>query len=235
MKSIIYCRVSTEYQKESGLGIEGQLDKCNKFAESKSLEVVETFVDDGKTATNLNRDGFKAAMDYLKENPDTILIIYKLDRLTRSVRDLNTILKQKEEIGFEISSVVDSFDTSTPSGRLALNMMISIAQWEVEEISERTKRALEQKKNKKEKLGGTHQPFGYYVIEMEGVKRLVPDKKQQTTLQLIFDLRNDGWKVPAICKELKRRKRKNISGSTDWKTGQIYNLLRNAKDRIEIC
>jgi DNA invertase Pin-like site-specific DNA recombinase len=93
-----------------------------------------------------------------------MLVVLKLDRITRSVKDLGEILEKIEHENWSLSAVEESFDTSTASGRLALNVLMAVSQWEREAIGERTVTALEQKRKQGEKTGGSR-PYGWDVVE----------------------------------------------------------------------
>ena len=224
-KAIIYCRVSTEEQAKEGISLDLQKTRCGAYCISQGYDVADVIVDDGYSGKDLKRPGLKRVLQKLEKKTVTIAVFFKLDRLTRNIQDLGLILDKMGECGFELASVLDSMDTSTATGRLQLNIMISLAQWERETIAERTKAALDYKKEKREKTGGKR-PFGYDVASRQGGKKqLTPNRKEQNTINEICKLRNDGLSLPAITKELKRQKRKNASGNTNWNCMSIKRVL----------
>ena len=108
---------------------------------------------------------------------------------------------------------------------MVLNVLMSVSQWEREKAVERTRAALEQKRKKKEKTGG-NRPYGHDVVEVDGKKKLVENKHEQKTIGLIREIREVGYTLEAIRKELRRRKIKTAKGSTDWKPWTISYLCK---------
>jgi len=145
MRVVGYVRVSTEEQAKSGLGIEAQIEKIRSYCKLYDLDLVDIVVDEGYSGKSLNRPGLQRV---LKKPEDSIadgIVVAKLDRLTRSVADMGYLLNRFFQ-DKQLFSVSENVDTRTASGRLVLNVLISVAQWEREAIIERTKDALRAKK-----------------------------------------------------------------------------------------
>jgi DNA invertase Pin-like site-specific DNA recombinase len=134
----------------------------------------------------------------LRKGQATAILVTKLDRLTRSVKDLSILLERYFAKRYALMSVADQVDTSTAAGRLVVNVLMSVAQWEREAIGERTRDALHHKKTRGEKLGGDV-PYGYQVAP-NGT--LHPDPHEQAMLALIRQWRGDGLSLRAITTEL---------------------------------
>ena len=146
------------------------------------LTLVKMVVDAGVSAKTLQRPGLQRALGMLRGGQANALLVCKLDRLTRSVKDLGTLVEayfSSDKIS--LLSVADSIDARTAAGRLVLNVFGSVAQWEREAIGERTAEALAHKKTKGEKTGGDV-PYGYRLAEDS--KTLVPDDAEQKLLRL---------------------------------------------------
>lgn len=135
-----YARVSTEDQAEHGVSLAAQTERFRAYAVAHELELVgiESDALSGKTT---ERPGLRRALARLGAGADGLLVA-KLDRLTRSVKDLGYLLEEYFAGRFVLLSVADSIDTRSAGGRLVLNIMASVAQWEREAISERTKSSL---------------------------------------------------------------------------------------------
>lgn len=101
-------------------------------------DLIETIVDGGESAKSLNRPGMQKLLDMINRGMIDTVIIYKLDRLTRSVKDLGELLELFERKNVSLVSVEESLVTSSAAGRLVINIMISVSQWEREVIGERT-------------------------------------------------------------------------------------------------
>lgn len=181
MKTVGYIRVSTEEQADSGLSLKHQRSKIVAYAHAADLELLEIFEDAGKSAKDLKRPGIQAALREVGEGRARALVVLKLDRLTRSVKDLGHLVEFFDKTKAVLISVHDSINTSTAGGRLVLNVLGSIAQWEREAIGERTAAALAVKVAQGEKIGGTV-PYGFDVDE---TGKLLPNPKEQEALALI--------------------------------------------------
>lgn len=152
MKVVAYVRVSTEEQASHGVSLAAQEAKLRSYCELYDHELVEVIVDAGLSAKTLNRPGLQQALGMLKTDAAQGLLVMKLDRLTRSVRDLGELLDTYFQKSALIS-IQEQCDTSSAAGRLVLNVMTSVAQWERETTSERTKTALAYKKSQGVVLG----------------------------------------------------------------------------------
>ena len=122
MNAIIYCRVSTQEQAETGFSLEAQEETCSNYAKNKGYAVLKTFVERGESAKTLNRTELKNLIQYAKINHEKIdtLIIYKIDRLSRNQRDTANFLYDFRYIfNIRIESVTENIDDS-PVGQYLL-------------------------------------------------------------------------------------------------------------------
>jgi site-specific DNA recombinase len=115
---------------------------------------VEVVVDAGISAKSLERPGLARALRMLENGEASGILVTKLDRLTRSVKDLGHLIERYFGARFALLSVTDSIDTRSAGGRLVLNVLASVSQWERELASERTSEALQHLKAQGRKLGG---------------------------------------------------------------------------------
>jgi len=137
-----YIRVSTARQADEGVSLDAQRRKLDLYAELHGLDLVAVEVDAGVSAKTLNRPALQAALARLSAGEAEGLIVAKLDRLTRSVKDLGELVETYFADRYSLLSVADSIDTTTAGGRLVLNVLASVSQWEREAIGERTAEAL---------------------------------------------------------------------------------------------
>lgn len=156
-KVIGYIRVSTDIQVEEGYSLEAQRQDIERYCQLYGLELINIISDEGVSAGTLEREGLQKALIMLKTGVAEGLIVAKLDRFTRNVKDLGYLLEEYFT-KYALMSVSDKIDTSTASGRLVLNIIVSVAQWEREAISERVKKGMEIKRDKGERIGGI--PYG---------------------------------------------------------------------------
>ena len=193
MRAVGYIRVSTEEQVKDGVSLDNQRRRIEAFCVAKEWELTHIYVDEGKTGSNLNRDGINELIADCKSGEYDVVVIYKLDRLTRSVKDLGSLIEIFEKSGVAFSSVSDNFDTTTANGKLVLNILGSVAQWERDIIAERTKDALAHKKDQREIYSPV--PHGFDLSESG---ELIENEPELTTIKRIKRLRTEGfsyWKI----------------------------------------
>jgi DNA invertase Pin-like site-specific DNA recombinase len=195
VKTVAYIRVSTDKQADHGVSLDAQRDKILTYANLYDLDLIDIVVDAGASAKSLEREGLQHALAMLHNGDASALLVTKLDRLTRRVRDLAALIEDFFQDGvFTLLSVCDNIDTRTASGRLVLNVLMSVAQWEREIISERTKESLSFKKVKGESLG--RPTYGYVAIE--GSTNYAEQLEEQRLIQTIRALRTQGMSQRAI-------------------------------------
>lgn len=148
--------------------------------------------------------------------------IHALNRLTRSVRDLCDLVVFLKRYHVELVSLTESLDTSTPSGMLLVNILGSIAQWEREIISARTRAALERKREHGQVYGPV--PLGF----RRNGSRLLPDAKRLAVVEEIFTLRKAGKTLQAIADHLMARHILAPRGGKTWGPQTVRLILRNA-------
>jgi len=217
MKAIGYVRVSTDEQAKSGLGLEAQIAKIKAYAELFDIELTEIIMDEGISGKTLERDGLQKAIKMLKEKRVEGMVIAKLDRLTRNVADLGTLVSTVFDKA-ELYSVSEQINTKNAAGRLVLNVLVSVAQWERETICERTKDALQAKKARGEKTGG-NVPFGYE--EVNG--KLIRNEEEQAIINEIKKLKESGLSLRKIAEELNGRGIATKNGKA-WTATQIQRI-----------
>jgi DNA invertase Pin-like site-specific DNA recombinase len=163
-----YIRVSTDLQAEHGVSLDAQRAKLAAYALAMDLVLVGIEEDAGVSAKSLDRPGLQRALARLREGSADGILVVKLDRLTRSVRDLGELLDGYFGQRYALLSVGDNIDTRSAAGRLVLNVLCSVAQWEREAIGERVKDALAHLKAQGKELGAPrleHRPDHAATVE----------------------------------------------------------------------
>ena len=202
-RTIVYCRVSTDKQADRGVSLDVQQAKAKAYAELYDLDVVEVIVDAGVSAKTLARPGLERALALLKANKADALLVVKLDRLTRSVRDLGHLVERYFAPGkAALLSVGEQIDTRSAGGRLVLNVLASVSQWEREAIGERTSAALQHKAAQGEYIGGDA-PYGFRVAA-DG-QHLEAHAQEQALIAEARRLRKSGLSLRAVARELGTR------------------------------
>lgn len=146
-RALAYFRVSTDEQGADGHGMAAQRHAVNAYAVAHGLEVIETYQDVSSGKTLAKRPGLKAAIARLEDRSQNgsrplVLIVAKLDRLSRSMLDFATMIERSQRNGWSLVVVEPEIDLATPYGRAMANVIITFAQLEREMIGERTKVAL---------------------------------------------------------------------------------------------
>lgn len=194
-RAIGYIRVSTTMQALSGHSLSEQRAKINEYCSLYDLELVEIHADEGISGKTLARPALELALKQLKEGHATTLIIVKLDRLTRNVRDLGVLIEEYfGNNGADLASVSEQIDTATASGRLTLNILTSVAQWEREVITERISSAMQHMKSQGKRTG--YIPFGKQLCE-EGVY-LLDQEEELDIIDMIRSKRREGLSLRGL-------------------------------------
>jgi DNA invertase Pin-like site-specific DNA recombinase len=144
LRMIGYCRVSTDEQAMSGLGLADQEKRIREMAKPHGWKLVQLIRDEGLSAGTLERAGLYRALGQLAAGRADGLVVAKLDRLTRSTVDFGLLLEWFKTTGKTLVLLDLGVDTSTAGGELVANVICSVAQWERGVISERTTAALAQ-------------------------------------------------------------------------------------------
>lgn len=219
---VAYCRVSTEQQAERGLSLDAQRAQLEAYASLYSLEIATVEVDAGLSAKTLDRPALRRALQALERGEADGLLVCKLDRLTRSVRDLGELVERYFALDrWALLSVGEQIDTRTAAGRLVLNVLASVSQWEREAIGERTAAALRLKAARSEFTGG-RVPYGYRLAD-DG-KHLERDSDEQRAMQEAQILRSTGASLRRIARELDARGYRARSGRP-FTAEQVSRLL----------
>ena len=201
MQAIIYVRVSTTDQADNGQSLEAQEAKARAWAELNGYEVAAVHVDAGLSGRRAdNRPALQEALNDLGKG--AALVVYSLSRLARSTRDAISIAEQIEKRGADLVSISEKIDTTTAAGKMVFRMLAVLAEFESDQISERTKLAMQHKKSKREFTGGKRAPYGFK-RDVDGVS-LFPIQAEQEVISLVKQFRAAGLTLQAISNELAR-------------------------------
>jgi len=199
-RTVVYCRVSTDKQADRGVSLDAQRAKAKAYAELYDLDIVDVVIDAAASAKTLARPGLERALGLLKAGKADALLVVKLDRLTRSVADLGKLVERYFAPGkAALLSVGEQIDTRSAAGRLVLNVLASVSQWEREAIGERTSAALQYKASQGEYTGGDV-PYGFRLAACG--ERLEPEPREQVLLAQARRLRRKGLSLRAVAREL---------------------------------
>lgn len=239
-KPKLRCAVYTRKSSEEGLeqdfnSLDAQREACEAYIKSQASEgwsLVKTKYDDGGySGGNTERPGLTALLDDIDAGLLDVVVVYKVDRLTRSLSDFVRVIARFDQKKTSFVSVTQSFNTTTSMGRLTLNMLLSFAQFEREVTAERIRDKYAASKQKGMWMGGTV-PLGY---EPDGRTLSINDEEAKT-VRFIFKRYTELKSVDALVIDLKERgikskarisQRGNKSGGCDIVRGALNHLLSN--------
>ena len=216
----VYIRVSTEDQAREGFSLGEQEEKLLQLCKFKELEVYKVYKDAGISAKDMeHRPQFQEMLKDMKEGKLNYIVAYKLDRITRSVRDLEELISVLEQYNCFLLCDRDDVNTSTANGRFFVRMLTVLSQLEIEIVSERTKFGL----NGAIKSGHIpgQRPFGYKSAED---KRMVIDNSTRPYVEKIFDMYLEGKSFQQIANYFKEN---SIYPKKNWKDTTIQKIIDN--------
>ena len=221
-----YIRVSTEEQSSTGVSLQAQRERLEVYVSLYDGVLVDVIADAGVSAKTLRRPGLTQALAALDEGRADGIVVAKLDRLTRSVRDLGELLDRYfRSERCSLLSVAEQIDTRSAGGRLVLHVLASVSEWERDAISERTRAALEHLRNKGVRLGGT--PFGLRRVEGGDGIVLDADDDEKVVIDEMVALRHEGLTLREIAEHLTQAGRRTKRGRR-WHASTVRGILRRA-------
>lgn len=223
MRTAIYVRVSTQEQAEEGYSIKAQLERLQAYATSQNWKVVKTYIDDGQSAKNMNRTELTNMFKDMKKNLFDCILVYRLDRLTRSVLDLYTMLNTFEEYNIKFKSATEVYDTTNAMGRLFITLVAALAQWERENLGERIRMGMMQKA-KEGKWTVSTPPIGYDKGEDD---TLIINENEAIIVKEIYKLYlSNRYGTGKVAKVLNQKNMKTKSGAF-WNMNTVNYVLKN--------
>ncbi len=219
----VYMRRSTDDEHQP-YSIEAQNERLKSFVESQpGWQVALRFSDDASGATT-DRDDLQRALNAARAGLIDVLLVYRVDRFSRNLRDMVTLLDELDQCGVAFRSATEPFDTSTPMGRMLVQMLGMFAQFERDTIIDRVINGMERKAAKGLWKGG-RRPFGYTVAE--DTHRLVPNTDESPIVRLIFRLyTQDRLGSKVVARVLNDRGHRTTTGGT-WSAYQVLRVLSN--------
>jgi site-specific DNA recombinase len=223
MKVAAYIRVSTDEQAQEGYSIPAQRNRLEAYAISQGWEIVHYYVDEGLSAKDLERPELQRMIEGVKEGIFDVVLVYRLDRLTRSVLDLYQLLDMFDKYNCKFKSATEIYDTTTAIGRLFITLVAALAQWERENLGERVRMGMLQKAQEG-KWTVSLPPFGYKSIDTGNELDIEP--QEALIVKEIFSLYLKGKGMLKIARELNERGIKTRKNKT-WSNNTISYILTN--------
>lgn len=200
--------MSTEEQAVSGLGLADQRAAILNEAKRRGWSDLSFAADEGFSAKNLARPAISDALATLSRGGASVLVVSKLDRLSRSLLDFASLMERARREGWQLVVLDLALDTTTPSGQLMANVMASFAEYERQLIGQRTSAALQQKK-------------------LQGVRLGRPRTMDSAIADRIAHMRSMGRSTPAIAKTLNEERVPTARGGKQWYPSTVSAVLRS--------
>jgi DNA invertase Pin-like site-specific DNA recombinase len=244
---VLRCAVYTRKSTEDGLeqefnSLDAQREACEAYILSQRHEgwtlAPGRFDDGGYSGGNMDRPGLKALLAEVDAGNVDVIVVYKVDRLTRSLADFAKIVERLDAKQASFVSVTQAFNTTTSMGRLTLNVLLSFAQFEREVTGERIRDKIAASKKKGIWMGGPV-PLGYQVIE----RKLVPVPEEAERVRTIMRRYLEIWNVPRLIEILRAegvvtKVQQRVSGphrgGIPFARGSLFHLLKNPVYRGKI-
>ncbi len=207
LRALGYARVSTHQQADGGAGLEAQRVAVVGEAERRGWHLVELIEDAGQSSATLERPGIRRALDLLEQQMADVLLVAKLDRLTRSLRDFGELAERARKRRWALVCLDLGVDTTTPAGELVAGVVASTAQYERRLIGQRTREALAARR-------------------AAGVRLGRPARLGQDTVDRIVELRAAGLSLRGICAALQAAGVPTAGGGA-WSPSSVQGVLRS--------
>ena len=214
----IYIRVSTFDQAREGFSLGEQEERLKEFCNFKRYNIYKVYQDAGISAKNDKRPAYQEMIEDVKKGNINVIVALKLDRLTRSVYDIEKLMNFVNDYECDIDCMADESNTTTSNGRMVMRIMTSVSQNEIEKCSERTKFGMAGA------IKNGHIPNRTGLGFKRENKKLVPDPLTKDIIVRIFDLYLEGKSHQAIANIYNKEK---VLGKTNWYDSTIQKILSN--------
>lgn len=214
----IYIRVSTFDQVREEFSLGEQEERLKEFCNFRRYNIYKIYQDAGISAKNDKRPAYQEMIEDVKKGNINVIVALKLDRLTRSVYDIEKLMKFVNDYECDIDCMADESNTTTSNGRMVMRIMTSVSQNEIEKCSERTKFGMAGA------IKNGHIPNRTGLGFKRKNKKLVPDPLTKDIIVRIFDLYLEGKSHQAIANIYNKEK---VLGKTNWYDSTIQKILSN--------
>lgn len=221
MRTAVYIRVSTDDQAKEGFSMPAQREKLLAYIHSQGWELSEIYADEGASAKDTNRPELARLLTDVRKGKIDVVLVYRLDRLTRSVLDLYQLLQEFERYGVRFKSSTEVYDTTTAIGRLFITLVAALAQWERENLAERVKMGMGQMVRERKRPGGPP-PYGYELSD----GKLVIHPSEAEIVRFMFEQYARGNSPRQIADKANRQGSRGKNGAR-WSASAVLRLLKN--------
>lgn len=243
LRIIGYTRVSSEEQALHGISLDAQRDRLEAHARAHGYDLIDIATDEGMSGTvpPRRRPALNRALDAVRAKEADGVAFVKLDRLSRSVRDILELADQAKKKGWHLLSVQEHIDTSSAAGKFMLSILASLAEMERDTISERTTVALNQVALQ-HRARSRFIPFGYRIegeptkltLASEDMRHLIGHREEVALLRQMFELREKGNGAHRIARILNAKRDINPRTQQPWTTSTVAAIMRTADKRQKL-
>jgi len=226
-KTGIYVRVSTEEQAQEGYSVRGQTEKLKAYSLLKDWEIYNIYADEGISGKNIvDRPAINRLINDIKDGKVNNVLVFKVDRLTRSTKNLIELVELFDKYNCNFNSLTESIDTETPSGRMFLKIIGIFAEFERENLVTRLKLGFERKAKEGYSLASFGASFGYDLKKGEKIQTI--NQGEAKIVREVFDMYvNQNKTMKAITTMLNERKIKPKRGGIKLGESTIRNIILN--------
>lgn len=217
----LYIRVSTEEQAAEVYSISGQRERLKAFCVVQNWETIKFYVDEGISGRSTERPALMKMMKDMEDSLIDVLLVYRLDRLTRSVRDLHNILVFLEKHNCQFRSATEIYDTSTAMGRMFITIVAAIAEWESANLGERVR--LGQIEKARQGEWSAPAPYGFMKNDQ---KRLEINPEEIEAVKLMVRKVHEGYSFRQLSLYMQNTSYKPRRGYK-WHISSLLDLLHN--------
>jgi site-specific DNA recombinase len=227
LSTAIYVRVSTEEQAQEGYSIRGQMDKLKSYALIKEWDIYDIYADEGISGKNIvDRPAINRMIADIKSGKVNNVLVFKVDRLTRSTKNLLELVELFNTHNCAFNSLTESIDTQTASGRMFLKIIGIFAEFERENIIERIKVGCERKVREGYTLACICISYGYDRPNGQKIPTINP-YESEVVKEMFSMYVNQNYSMNKIARELNERKIPTKKGVRMWASSTIRSILMN--------
>jgi site-specific DNA recombinase len=224
MNVAIYIRVSTEDQAKEGYSLEVQREYLEFFAKREGLTIFKIYQDDGITGYSTERPALKGLLKDAKEKRFDLVLVYKIDRFSRNLKDLLNLVDELSSYGIGFKSATEPFDTTTSAGKLMFQQLGSFAEFERNRIAERVFPGMVKGVQQGNWQGARYGPYGYKYNKEK--KLLETNEEEARVVKLIYTMFLCDKSIRRITEYLTRKGYRNRKGNI-FTTKLIGDILKN--------